>query len=105
MTRLPSGDVLTRERLADLQAYARGEQPDLQPLRLTWHRRHGYLEPCGPRGAPHDEPVNRRIPPRAHRLTDKGREAVEAAGPARFPGAYRVTHDQNSRAPGTRATA
>ncbi len=79
MTRLPTGDVLTAERLADLQAFARGEQPELQPMRLRWHRQHGYLVPIGKRRAPHDNPVSRRISPRPHALTQKGKDAVTIA--------------------------
>lgn len=82
MTRTSITHVLTPDRLADLQAYARGEQPELQPLRRRWHVSHGYLEPIDPPRPPHAALGRQRIAVRRHKLTDKGSAAVAAAGEA-----------------------
>jgi hypothetical protein len=70
---------LTIERLADLQAFARGEQPELQPLRRRWLVSHGYLVPSTPPRAPRNALGRRRMAPRKHELTQKGRDAVTIA--------------------------
>lgn len=82
MSRHPNINVLTPDRLADLQAYARGEQPELQPLRRRWLVNHGYLELVDPPRPPREALGRQRIMVRRHELTDKGGAAVAAAGEA-----------------------
>ncbi len=57
--------TLTASRLAQLQAVARGERPQINRARLCWYLREGYLERGGPAG---DRPQ--------FRLTDKGWKAT-----------------------------
>lgn len=71
--------ALTPERLADLQAYARGEQPDLAPARRIWLVTRGYLAPAAPKRPPRNTLGRRRMAPRPHELTQKGCDAVAIA--------------------------
>jgi len=70
---------LTPDRLADLQRYAAGEQPDLAPARRKWLVAHGYLKPSGPKRPPRETLGRRRMAPRPHELTQLGRDAVAIA--------------------------
>lgn len=64
---------LTPSHIADLQRYARGEQPDLAPARRIWLVTNGYLVASGPKRPPRDTLGRRRMAPRRHELTAKGR--------------------------------
>lgn len=69
-------DELTSARIAKLRAFARGEQPDLPPIQRKWFVSRGYLLPIVGKRPARLTKGRQRIAPRAHALTQKGRDAV-----------------------------